>query len=355
MKFEAFGNAWKFGAAAERSNQWVLSDTRRGTDIAVWHWSRLNGISEADALNEKCRFHGKLDNSEVTVESQNVFPFGGESVIDRSLVLRDKLMEVRLDVKPGRGEAVRTFELEKMYFPGEFTSIKMIAKLPEPGGDFQLQTLDLPIGGKYESITPFALLVLTGEDGFQIEMGCSGDWWRMLGAGNTRWSIERSADGVAVNAKLVDISEAEDIERRPWRFNYYLSWGRCGGSLLPGRETVLNPALQAEVQTECFRAPAVRKLLRKLVRQQQATDNNILLKLPDVSVCDAAGHLERPGKKSLRHWDLDELFALYSWGNRALGDGRTLRIELPENSVFRRLPSSYYLSNAPGEASVREI
>ena len=118
---------------------------------------------------------------------------------------------------------------------------------------------------------------------------------------------------------------------------------------------ILTPDPAQAVNCECFQAPAVRKYLRKIVRQQQETSGNVHLNLPDVQSCDDAGHLERPGKKALRHWGLDELFALYSWGNRTLGWDRTLRIMLPEDSIFRKFPSVRYLSNPPGETALREL
>ena len=109
---------------------------------------------------------------------------------------------------------------------------------------------------------------------------------------------------------MVDIADNEEIQRRPWRFNYYLAWGKKSSILPPGKdEEVLTPELKKLANSECFRAPAVRKVLRKLLRQQQENSGNVLMMLPDVKVCDDAGHLERPGKKLLRHWDLDELFA----------------------------------------------
>ena len=92
-----------------------------------------------------------------------------------------------------------------------------------------------------------------------------------------------------------------------------------------------------------------------MLRQQLDKTGNIILKTADVKSCDDSAHLERPGKKALRHWDLSELFALYSWANRVLGEDRTFTIELPQESIFRKLPSGKYLANTPAEAAVREI
>ena len=101
MKLEAFGNGWKF-SAGNQPNSWTLLDTRRGEELLTLKQAKLNYVSEADALQEKCRFHGKLDNLEVEVESQSVYPFGGESVIDRTHNLRGNLLEVKVDIKPGQ-------------------------------------------------------------------------------------------------------------------------------------------------------------------------------------------------------------------------------------------------------------
>ena len=357
MSLEAFGSTWKFSAPADRSGQWSLQDTRRNEELIRWGWAKLNNISESNTVSEKCRFHSKLDNAEVAVEQENVYPFGGESLINRALILRDKLAEIRLDVKPGRGESVRNFELETLTFPGNWQRIEIVAPLPAPGEEWQLETLEIPENGTWESAEPFAVLLLTDEDNFQLEVGIGGDWWRMLGEGNTLWQLTRTADHITLNARLVSIPEDAEVFRRPWRFNYYLSWGRKNSAVLPPANdaATLQPDLNKELHCECFRAPAVRKYLRKLLRQQQSNTVSVVLQLPAASVCDEAGHLERPGKKTLRHGNLDELFALYSWGNRTLGEGRELRIELPGDSLFRKLPSGRYLSNPPGEASVREI
>ena len=356
MNLEAFGNGWKFAAAGD-GGQWSLLDTRRGSTIADWLWASLNGISELNCVSEKCRFHSKLDNCEVVVEQENVYPFGGESIIDRSLVLRDKLAEVRLDVKPGRGEIVRKFELETLTFPGEWQQVEIIRQLPEAAGAWHLERLPDNTGVIYSSPQPFALLLLTDSNGFQLEMGIGGDWWRMLGQGNTLWQIEQNAGAVSVKACVVDLPEDAENNRRPWRFNYYLAWGsKKSAQIFADNESeILTVDLLATLNCSCFRAPAVRKYLRKVIRQQQEKTASVILQLPEPEVCDDAGHLERPGKKSLRHWDWDELFALYSWGNRTLGEGRTLTVKLPENSLFGKLPSGRYLGNPPGEASVREL
>lgn len=356
MKLEAFGSAWKFSSANNRSSAWSLSDTRRGEEIAQIQWANLNNSSEADALSEKCRFHSKLDNCEVEVELQNVYPFGGESFIKRSCILRDKLAEIRVDVQPGRGEVIRQFELEPLLFSGEFAELELIKTLPPCNGKFQAEKVELTEGIIYESTDPWAVMVLTDADGFQIELGTGGDWWRMQGCGETLWRIEKNSDTVKVTRKLVNIAADQEVQRRPWRFNYYLAWGRKTAIQPPQKdELILTADLQKLAKSDCLRAPAVRKVLRKLLRQQQEGSGNVVLLLPDVKSCDDAGHLERPGKKALLHWDLDELFALYSWGNRTLGDGRSLRILLPEDSIFRKYPSVRYLANSPGETALREL
>lgn len=356
MKLEVLGASWKFVPASDRTGSWQLRDLRRNETLAVWGWARLNKVSEADALNEKCRFHEKIDGSEVLIESQNIYPFGGESVIDRTFTVRDKLIEVRVDVKPGRGEAVRSFALEELFLPGEFEKIEVIRFPETAGGSLHLEPLPLDGNIVYDAAAPWAVLLLTYAGGGQLELGIGGDYWRMKGAGAVRNLVEKSAEGITLKSQLVDWSAEEVVERRPWRFNYYLAWaGGFAGTLPPDKDTVfIQPDLLKEVRSSCFRAPAVRKYLRKLIRQQQENSGSVVLQLPDVEVCADAGHLERPGKKELLHWDLDELFALYSWGNRQLGGGRSLQIVLPEKSVFRKLPGGRYLNNVPGGVTVRE-
>ena len=351
MNLEAFGNGWKFSASQNRKSSWQLYDNRHNFDIAVIGFARLNGSSEADAISEKCRFHGKLDNREVGVETQNVFPFGGESIINRTFTLRDKLLEVCVDFKPGRGEIIRNIELETITFDREFVKCQIIPSVPAPGEKAELQTLDLAQDVIYENAQPFAVLLLTDANNFQIELGCGGDWWRMLGAGATCWSIQKNNGVLTVKRQVVALSAEEELQRRPWRFNYYIAWGKNSAPQFPANAEKLSCELP---DNGCFRAPAVRKILRKMVRQQLEKVGNTILTLPDIQGCDEAGHLERPGKAALRHWGLEELFALYSWGNRQLVDKGILAMELPEDSLFRTLPSGRYLAGEPGECMLRD-
>ena len=354
MKLEAYGNSWKFSAGST-PNSWVLSDVRRGEELLELKSARLNNISEADALQEKCRFHGKLDNLEVEVESLSVYPFGGESAISRAHTLRGNLLEVKVDIKPGRGETVRNLELEDVVFPGEFARAELISTMPEPGQEWVAMPLQLADGVIWQNTMPFAVLLLTRADGTVLEMGCGGDWWRTCGTGSTFWSIEKDSDKITVKRKVVAIADDVEIERRPWRFNYYIAWGRTSAAALCAAKDDITVEFDPQVAGSCFAAPAVRKYLRKIVRQQLDKSGNLILQLPDVKSCDDASHLERPGKKSLRHWDLGELFALYSWGNRALGEDRSLTIQLPPESIFSKLPSGKYLANPPTMAAVREL
>ena len=356
MKLEAYGDSWKF-SAGKNGESWVLYDTRNVRDLVQFGYGMLNCCSERDALSGKCRFHGKIDGREVIIESEKIYPYGGESVISRVCTLRSRLLEVCVDVKPGKGEIIRNIELEDLFFPGDFKRIEILRTIPEPGEKFELETLELSDNSTWESCSAFAMLLLTDANNNQIELGCGGDWWRNLGVGDTLWQIEKASDGVKVRRRVLMLAADAETERRSWRFNYYIAWGKnipVDKSLNKNDETV-DVDLGNELGVTCFRAPAVRKFIRKTVRRKQEYSNNIVLLLPDVESCDDAGHLERPGKKQLRHWDLDELFALYSWGNRALGGDRVLSIRLPENSLFAKLPSGRYLAREPGESLVREV
>ncbi|MBO5924099.1 MAG: hypothetical protein J6Q81_06255 [Lentisphaeria bacterium] len=354
MKLEAYGNSWKFSAGSS-PNSWVLSDVRKGEDLFELQTALLNNISEADALQEKCRFHGKLDNQEVEVESLSVYPFGGESAIGRTHNLRGNLLEVKVDIKPGRSEVVRNLELEDAVFYGEFTKAEMLSTMPEPGKNWEFAQLNLADGTIWQHTTPFAVLLLTRADGTVLEMGSGGDWWRTCGTGNTAWSIVKAADKIIVKRKVIAIADDVEIERRPWRFNYYIAWNKTSAAAICAGKDDIILEFDPQAAGNCFAAPAVRKYLRKLIRQQLDKPGNVVLQVPDVKSCDDAAHLERPGKKQLRHWDMCELFALYSWGNRALGEDRSLVIRLPQESVFSKLPSGKYLANLPSLAAVREL
>lgn len=342
---EVRGNGWRL-ALGQNDVLIRAADLRRNETLCEIGYACLNGLSESDALNTLRRFHGRLDRTEASLETKSLYPFGGEALIKRSFTFFDQLFTVCVDIQPGRGETVKTLELEPLTFPGSWSRIEAVKALPQPGSKWELETLDIAEGETFTAAEACSLIVLTDENQNQIEVGIGSDYWRDRGQGDVQYQIIRTAEAVTVKRRVLAFTDENLPERRPWRFSYYLAFGsrRNGYNDTVNDGALIAPDMLAEVHMLCRRAPAARRYLRKLIRQQISRASSVTLQLAEPVVCDDAGHLERPGKKALLHWDMDELIALQSWGCRTLGETGLLRIIFPADSIFRQLPSGRILA-----------
>ena len=74
----------------------------------------------------------------------------------------------------------------------------------------------------------------------------------------------------------------------------------------------------------CLASPAGRKFIRNLVRR---ASGSLVLTGAAPELCLDAAHLGRAGKGELEHFDLEDYFAFYLWGNHQLagrGDSFTM-------------------------------
>ncbi len=371
----AAGAAWTLTPGDGMAAFWILRDTRRNCELARLTGAAVNGLREAEAIELRRRQHGRGDGTGAELETLASYPFGGEAEIARRMMVRDGFIAVCVDVKPGRGEIVRQFDLDGWVFPGEWQQAAMVLEFPAAGtAPAGLEPLALDRDGVlWEGAAPPLLMVLTDADGFQLEVGAGDDWWRLAGdgvAGNCpRCRIERTADGIVLRREVLNLAEDMALERRPWRFNYYLAWsdGRRREALggfkqlaladLPDPEEgrICGEDMAAVAGSRCWQAPATRKLLRKLVRREAASgeSGHLTLTVSSPSACMAAAHLERPARKILAHWPLGEMVDFHDWAGRQLGE-RAFRLEFPADSLWHRLPSGRYLENTPvGKVELR--
>lgn len=367
------GDSWSFRPGDGRTALWVLRDTRRGRDLCRFGGCTLNRLPETDALCTRLRRHGRDDGSGANVETLSGYPFGGEAQIQRQYTLYDGFLETCVDVKPGRGEAVRELFLDTLTFPGEWSSVRIAAELPAPGAAPQTLTELAPAGSGtlWEGAETPLVIVLAAPDGSMLEIGSGDDLWKLPQDSETcprSIKLERSASGdLTLVRSLLNWPDDAATERRPWRFRYYLAWsdGRRRDPVGKFRRIELDDwNVPAEGRADnrpggavCWHAPAARKALRKQLRQEAAaagTDHLTLTVAPPAR-CDAAAHLERPKREKLPHWNLTEMADFHDWAARQLAP-RRFRMEFPAGSIFRDLPSGHYLGNpVRGKVALPEL
>ena len=367
------GDSWSFRPGDGREALWILRDTRRRRELCRFGGGTLNHLAETGALCTRLRRHGRADRRGAEVETVSDYPFGGEARILRQYTLRDGFMEICVDVRPGRGEAVRDFLLDELSFPGEWSSIRIAADFPAPGSAPQdLAELDSShTGTLWEGAEAPLVILLTAPDGSMLEIGSGDDLWRLpeqSGECTRNVRLERDAAGTLIlHRAMLHWNDEAVVERRPWRFRYYLAWsdGRKREALGNFRRIDLaEVAVPPEGRTQndasgalCWQSPAARKALRKFLRQEAAAENpgHLTLAVEAPALCTAAAHLERPRRGELPHWNLTEMAAFHDWAARLLAP-RLFRMEFPADSIFGKLPSGFYLRNTPyGEVDLPEL
>lgn len=367
------GDSWSFRPGDGRNTLWVLRDTRRGRDLCRFGGCTLNRLPETDALCTRFRRHGRSDESGAEVETVSGYPFGGEAQIRRQYTLHDGFMDICVDGKPGRGEAVRGFELDRLVLPGEWSSVRIAAERPAPGEALQMLTeLDAEcVGTLWEGTEVPLVIVLAAPDGAMLEIGAGDDLWKLPQDPETcprSIKLERGASGdLTLVRTLLNWPDDAAAERRTWRFRYYLAWsdGRRREPIGKFRRIELadwnvpaeGRADNAASGAVCWHSPAARKALRKQLRLEAAgagTDH-LTLAVEPPALCDAAAHLERPKREKLPHWNLTEMAAFHDWASRQLAP-RRFRMEFPSGSIFRDLPSGHYLGNpVRGKVALPEL
>ena len=268
-------------------------------------------FSEVGALEKKLRIHPNQDNFSADLESANVIPFGCEYEISRDTHTASGFMRLVTDIRAVNFGRVGDVTLEEVRFHGEISKVTLfICGKSEP----------VEFSGKlpevlYEGSEPILLVTVTYSDNSKVDFGCGSDVWRLRSAADMEgvealFTLKMEDELVLTRRPLIYGADTV-IEQRPWRFKSIIAWS-------DGEENA------SEISEDCgkFRnAPCMleasaRRQFRRTVRRSE-TDLVCTDSLP--AVCTDAAHLEKPDKKELIHFDLEEYFTSYVWANRQLG------------------------------------
>lgn len=332
------GADWQLKPAAD--NDCVLVLETGGRELLRWRGVRLNAHDEADALNRKFRYHSTVDQLSAELDMASVVPFGGEPGFRRQLTVCDSLLRERLDFAPGVNEALREIAPARFQLPGKWTEVAL-TPIPPLGESIAVAPFQACKPGLVATQkTPWLTLMARREDGAMVEIGLGDDLWRWCAAGDYpgdsgEFRLECSADGaLEVSFKVFNLDKELELQRRPWRFGFYVAW-RAG--VEPAKieaETRFNLAeaeqpaaahrlgeLNRRSEHCCAQASTVQRALRKAARTQN-THLSVTGMLP--GVCADAAHLERVNQKLRTHWDYSVIQELHLWGNRMLGGSGSL-------------------------------
>ncbi len=306
-----------FGAFGEH-----IFELDAGSARAVIGGACCDGFGEARVEAKKLKIHRTLDQLVCSAESEKIIPFGCEYDVRRSFSLMDGLLRVTADFRAGGRQVLRELRLDPVTLTGDWRRIGI-----SRDGD-AVEWYDLPYIEETPEMPVFYLV--EAADGTFWEFGCGEDLWRCRAGrklgGEALFAVDASAREVRFERLMFRFAPELVLQRRPWRFGYYLAWSEvpdapvAGGVLdlhqlaIPdgGRRTGVDGAPGSGF---CLAAPAVQRVLRDAVRRSAGP---LVIRGGAAGCCYAAGHLDRANKGLLLHRDLESGMAFYEWANRQL-------------------------------------
>lgn len=281
-----------------------------------------DGFGEARVEAKKLKVHRTLDGLLTSAESEKVIPFGCEYDVRRSFSLLDGLLRVTADFRTVGRQVLRELRLDPVTLTGDWR------RLGISRDGVTVEWHDLPYAEEAPQMPVFYLA--EAADGTLWEFGCGEDLWRCRAGrelgGEARFGVEASAQTVRFERLMFRFAPDLVLQRRPWRFGYYLAWSKvpdapAAGEVLDLAQLAIPPGgrrtgADGKVAPGfCLAAPAVQRALRDAVRRAAGS---LVIRGAGADCCCAAGHLDRANKGTLLHRDLEAAMAFYEWANRQL-------------------------------------
>jgi hypothetical protein len=176
-------------------------------------------------------------------------------------------------------------------------------------------TSDIP-AVLYEGTEPLLLVTVTYSDNSKVDFGCGSDVWRLRSAADMEgveasFSLRKEDEELVLVRRPLIYGADTVVEQRPWRFKSIISWSSPSGETAAG-ET----GCAGFKNAPCMLEATARRQFRRAVRR---SESDLVCTDSIPGICNDPAHLEKPGKKELPHFDLEEYFTSYVWANRQLG------------------------------------
>ena len=269
-------------------------------------------FSEVGALEKKFRIHPNQDNLSAEIESTNVIPFGCEYEISRDINAASHLLRITEDIRAVNFGRVGDIALEEVRFPANIASLEYLVY----GENTMRKVTDVSAASEiFCGNEPVVMATVLLKNNVKVDFGCGSDVWRLRSASNmegvsAEFSLAVDEDELVLRRKPLIYAEGVEIEQRPWRFKSIVSWQACEEEqeIVSGAEEFSN--------APCMLAPTARREFRRKVRRSK---ENLICTESVPALCNDASHLEKPEKRELCHFDLEEYMTSYVWANRQLG------------------------------------
>ncbi len=285
---------------------------RNGEKVLSYGRVLCGKFSEVGALEKKLRVHPNQDSLSADIESANVIPFGCEYEISRDIHTAAGFMRFVTDIRAVNFGRVGDVTLEEVRFHGKISKVTLFVCGKDDAVEYDGDIPEL----LYEGSEPLLLVTVTYSDGSKVDFGCGSDVWRLRSAAdmagvNAVFSLKKEEDDLVLCRRPLIYDAETEVEQRPWRFKSIISWRDAG------EESSALPENCGEFKNApCMLEAAARRQFRRAVRRSEC-DLVCTGSLP--AVCTDAAHLEKPDKKELIHFDLEEYLTSFVWANRQLG------------------------------------
>ena len=281
-------------------------------------------FSEVGALEKKFRIHPNQDSLSAEIETANIIPFGCEYEISRDINVSSRFLRITADIRAVNFGRVGDVTLEEVRFPATFDSIEYLVY----GESSMRKVTDIASAKEiFSGNEPVIMLTVNFKDNVKVDFGCGSDVWRLRSAANmpgvsAEFSLAVDEDELVLRRRPLIYAEDVEVEQRPWRFKSIVSWS-------DGKTESFSEEAEKFANAPCMLAPVARREFRRKIRRSQ-TDLVCAESAP--GLCGDASHLEKPDKKELCHFDLEEYITSYVWANRQLGkQGKSFAFSFKEN------------------------
>lgn len=330
----------EFSARVEPSGKYAFTLELEGRPRLRTGRAGCAAFSELSALPKSFRRHASSDGLSASVEARSVIPFGCEYEVRREIELWDGCGTLTVDIAAVNHGAVGDLSLGEVSFPGPWTKLEFLL-----WGEKTFRAVELTGEEREFHHSPEIPVMIRLSDGAGcvVEFAAGGDLWRHRAGFRTpgatgEFALTGSAEEVRFSRQILRYEPEVEPEKRPWRFSSLIAW-RTGGDSEPepagervdfaaaelpdsGRRVPAEGGGSAALP--CLASAAGRKFIRNLVRR---ASGSLVLTGAAPELCLDAAHLGRAGKGELEHFDLEDYFAFYLWGNHQLagrGDSFTM-------------------------------
>lgn len=319
--------------------------------------AQIGPASETTSMIKRSRLHEVQSSNAWSVNIESSIPFGSEPEILRMWDIEGNHARVVSDIRVGSPCKFDRLENDSIEISGKWKELKLLTLNTD---SMQLETrIVLPENKEnlvYKDSMPWISVVVTSENGDQLEVTTGEDLWRRFQLDeNTKaeFSLLATKDTLTLKRVLGIWNADTTWAQRTWRSKWHIAW-LCTSQKISTPtsrdKTVIDFATMTFPQNSqqsrtggvCMMASPTLSTLKKKIRSLIGSreNMNVLITHWTPGFCDIASHCGRNSQKKLLHHDVSEMLQFFEWANRTLvRNGGCLRINVAKDSPWAQLPS----------------